>query len=387
MEMNRIRFSIILLLIIFTIKTEAQYKLFNNMGESAFVSIKTRYGQPIQYSDSLKNSINFNYTNYDFRFGIESFDRCPQDSILGFSTYGLGISKFSGIGDSIGNPMAFYGFYNFPMFQRGRIKWKGEIAAGLGFNFNEFNIVTNPKNDIIGLDRNLYFNLSSQIEFKLSERIDIVAALDLIHFSNGWMSSPNKGLNLYGIHTGVKYFFQYGQKNVSPFIRKNHGKLMYSSLKPYQEFSIWLSGGEKTTMFIQKDPAKYFCSTLSFDFNKAYTHISKWGLGGDVIYDATMNAYPPMTKDSSQLHNLFLSVHVGHEFTVSNLSLYIQSGYYIWKGIEAKGRFFLRTGLRYRLGKHYFINLSVKTVNGFKADYIELGLGYRFKFKKNRASN
>jgi len=74
---------------------------------------------------------------------------------------------------------------------------------------------------------------------------------------------------------------------------------------------------------------------------------------------------------------MFVGVHLNHEFVVGDFSLGTQIGTYLWKGMDAKGLYYIRASLRYDVAEHFFINLSLKTANGLKADYIELGMGYR----------
>jgi len=203
------------LLLFLAHSSEAQYKLLSNLGESAFIDIQTHTGKPIVYSDSLNESLKHQFIAFDFRFGVNSFDRTPQDKILRFPNYGLGFTDYNLHSDTLGNPIAIYGFFAFPFNKTNFLKYGAELSTGVTFNFNKFNIHTNPKNDAISTAINVYFNLGLWASARLNERIDVLASTDLTHFSNGNIKAPNKGLNLVGGNLGMRYNFQFAEKNNS----------------------------------------------------------------------------------------------------------------------------------------------------------------------------
>ncbi len=78
------------------------------------------------------------------------------------------------------------------------------MAAGFAYLTREFNPLTNPTNNAIGS------NFNNTTQFKLSYETSIVKnfsldiGLGLTHYSNGLSSSPNSGINVIGLHLGVK---------------------------------------------------------------------------------------------------------------------------------------------------------------------------------------
>jgi len=59
------------------------------------------------------------------------------------------------------------------------------------------------------------------------------------------------------------------------------------------------------------------------------------------------------------------------------MSVGTQVGFYVWKGMPAKGNFYIRAAFKYDISEHFFYNLSLKSANGLKADFIETGFGFR----------
>jgi len=93
------------------------------------------------------------------------------------------------------------GFY---IFRGNRSAVLLHMGAGFAYLTKEYNALTNPNNNAIGSN----FNNTTQV--KLSFETPIVNALSLdigvgiTHYSNGLSSSPNSGINIIGLHIGLK---------------------------------------------------------------------------------------------------------------------------------------------------------------------------------------
>ena len=359
-----------------------RYNLFSNIGESAFLDAKTHIGKPIRYSDSLNYSLNNPFTAIDLRFGINSFGRTPQDEFLKYPNYGIGITHYYMNSDTIGNPIGIYGFFGSPfLVHNSKLHLGWELATGFSYNFNKFDLITNPKNDIIGSDINVYFNMSLWAAFKVSERLDVLLTSDFTHFSNGTINTPNKGLNLLGGNVGMRYHFQFEKKELESFTRKTTADKTFKPFEPYNEILVWMGMGGKAVMNATYDGPVHLCSSVSTDFNHRYGWIGKYGIGADLFFDGSLEADFPNEDNIPVTRFMFVGIHGNHEFIVGNFSLATQVGFYVWKGMHAKGNFYIRAALKYDFTEHFFLNLSLKSVNGLKADYIETGFGYKLKFK------
>ncbi len=364
----------------------AQYDgLFDKMGESAFLDFQYHRGKPINYSDSLNLSLQNSFEAIDLRFGINSFGRSPQDFPLNFPNYGLGFTTYNlNATDTIGNPMGLYGFFSSPLIRNNEWTIGWELATGIAWHFNKFDIITNPKNDLIGSDVTVYFNLKALFTLLINERFDWTVGMDFTHFSNGSFTTPNKGLNLYGLDFGLRYHFQTIDKELEfrQFKRKLDGENYFNDPRKYVELASWLAFGAKKLVNKTYTGPAYLCGTFSADLNRAYGWIGKYGVGVDVIFDRSLRADFAKWDTLPEYTYSLYGVHLNHEFMVNKFSLAFQVGTYFYKFMPAKGNFFLRTGLKYNLTKNLFINLSLKSANGMVADYIELGGGYRFKLKE-----
>lgn len=366
------------LLFFFNVKVNGQYHLFSNFGESAYIDAKSHIGKPVEYSDSLHQSLQNIFTAIDLRFAINSFGRTPQDKILKYPSYGIGLTHYYLNSDTLGNPYGIYGFFASPfLVNNPKLHFGWELATGFSFNFNKFDLITNPKNDVIGSAINVYFNMSLWAAITMSERLDLLLTSDFTHFSNGTINTPNKGLNLLGGNLGLRYHFQFEEKGNDDFKRKTTATNTFDGFEPYNEFSIWMGIGGKAVLNATYDGPVYLCSSISTDFNHRYGWLGKFGVGADLFYDGSLTADYPNEDNIPHSRFMFIGIHGNHEFIVADFSLATQLGFYVWKGMPAKGSFFIRAALKYDISEHFFFNLSLKSVNGLKADYIETGFGYR----------
>jgi hypothetical protein len=69
---------------------------------------------------------------------------------------------------------------------------------------------------------------------------------------------------------------------------------------------------------------------------------------------------------------------LGHELVVGNIGLMTQAGYYFYRPFKGDKdpNFYQRYGLKYYIGKRYFITTMLKT-HGGRADNFDFGLGLR----------
>lgn len=342
-----------------------------------YFEFKPHFGVPIIYSDSLSSTLNTPFYAIDFRWGVQTNGERSQDQFLNFPTYGLGMyHAFLSNPDTLGRPWAVYFFYSGPILRWNKFSINYEAALGVAWNFSKFDPVTNNKMDLIGSAVNAYFNGGINMKYQLSDRFDLGAAVDFTHFSNGAMNTPNKGMNLRGGNVFLRYYFIKGG-NSEPYHRPEMVDKDLPKMKKYNVLSISTAiGGKATTARYGTGPI-YFVSSTVIDYFRAYHYIGKYGAGLDLFYDNSISEdYRGQELSTPTSKYAFIGIHLSHELVISKLSVVTQAGSYLYKGTPAKGWFFFRLNLRYNFTKKFYAGIALKTANGFKADYIETGLGY-----------
>ena len=78
------------------------------------------------------------------------------------------------------------------------------LAAGFAYLTKEFNRSTNPTNNAIGSNFNNTTQLKISYETPFVKNFSLDIGLGLTHYSNGLSSSPNSGINVIGLHLGLK---------------------------------------------------------------------------------------------------------------------------------------------------------------------------------------
>jgi len=365
--------------LIITLSISAQQRLKR---QYHFVELKPHFGHPIIYSDSLSSTLNKYFLAGDIRWGTQTNGERKQDQNLAFPSYGLGIyHAYLNSPDTLGRPWAVYAFYNGPIIRLSRFTLGYDIALGIAWHFSKFDPISNSKNDLIGSDVNAYFNGGIYLKYRLSKRLDISAAVDFTHFSNGSMQTPNKGMNLRGGNLSLSYNFNTGQKTFKNYERPKLEKKNQDKIAKYNELNITATIGGKATPAEYGTGPKYFTSSSMIDFNRRYNWIGKFGLGVDWFVDNSISEDYINTPNTPITKYMFLGIHLSHELILSKISAVTQAGTYLWKGSEAKGWFFFRLQLRYYISSNWYAVFGLKTANGFKADYLEFGFGHRIKFR------
>ena len=77
-----------------------------------------------------------------------------------------------------------------------------------------------------------------------------------------------------------------------------------------------------------------------------------------------------------------IGLYGGYEHLLARLSLLFDVGYTVRRGVDNPDvpRLYERYGARFRLSDHLWTTFAVRTVKGRKANFMELGLGYRVRF-------
>ena len=371
-------FALIILLVLISEFARSQ----SEVRQHFYTQVQGYYGKPIIYSDSLTSkSLSQPFMAGSYRFGVQTNGERHQDQYFGFPKYGLGLFHVNlNHKDTLGNPWAFYMFYNAPIFRQGKFQLNWDGGVGLAWNFAKFDSITNPQNDLVGSSFTAYFSFALNAEYRISPRISVNAGVNFIHFSNGTLQTPNKGMNLYAANLGLSYYFQ--MKPQSSFKPAELKKVPSTKIVKSNELDLTMAIGGKATRSEYGMGPKYFTASSTLDFYHRYHWVGKYGAGLDWFYDTSLKEdYTEMVSSSKYM---FVGAHLGHELMISKFTFVTHLGTYFYKGTQAKGAFFFRLGIKYYIIPELYTSISLKTVNGFKADYIEWGMGYRFKFKSRK---
>lgn len=345
------------------------------------LEVRGHSGTHLYTGEALKEVLQNGYGAAQVRYGWQSSDAGGWQSSYQYPIYGLGwYTAFIGDPEVLGTPGAFFGFVSFPLYQYRRHRMFLEPSLGLSYDFEPYNPETNVHNDAIGSRFNVYFALNLGAAYRLNREMDLVYGLDLTHFSNGRTFRPNKGLNLAGLNLGFRYHFNKQQnlvdnrlhpETILP-VRPNPQVFLKAEPLHVAEFLVYGAGG-----VVQNDEDKgtdkqYVTFSSFVEYRYHFNSKSAVVVGLDGFYDNSLRASYP-----NKPHH-FYGTHLGYDYSFWLLSFRMQAGTYLHsRGHDYKGAYFFRPALQLRPGKSWFVQVGLKTQAGFKADWVEYGLGLR----------
>ena len=306
--------------------------------------------------------------------------------------YGAGL--FHGIfnySKNIGNPWGLYGFLGFSPVQTKHWQFRTDVALGIsgiwdGYSSeNYYNIaVSTPIEAYIHGRLNLLYNINENWHVGLSGAF--------IHFSNGCIKRPNKGINI--ITPGVNV--AYNPKKITtptcqesiPF-EKNFQRLitLYDAVKgTYVDYTKTLNHFTNDTI---RDTVRdvYYVIGLQYREMYALSALHNIGWGCDLTYNNAINRTKgwhyrdPEYNQGFDPERFTISAFACYEYNIHRLSFVVEPIVYLYKPHNTYfTRLAQRIGLRYQIHKGWYYQLTLRAYQFTKADYIEGGIGYRFKY-------
>jgi hypothetical protein len=288
----------------------------------------------------------------------------------GFSFVHLNLANEELLGDA----NALVAFINLPFIRNKNFLFSLHIASGLGYLSKRWQRTEEYKNLAISSHVNAAVQFMAETRYRISKNLFMNLNYGITHFSNGAYHVPNLGINNISLNGGIAYQFSEPEKYLTP---------EFPPLDKRWQLDILYGFGVKETL----PPAgkQFFAHTLCVSFLKPFTYASIACIGMDFFYDLSLQRVITDAADANDLRKkMFRSgIHVGYEMLVNKFTLLLHMGVYIIDEVKTDGNFYHRVGLKYAFTQHFFGNLSLKT-HYFRADFVELGAGWKFKMGKNK---
>lgn len=340
----------------------------------------------VNYNDTPVNR----YQSMSLQFGWQTFGKKNWQQIYGYPYIGAGfyMVNFHRPQD-LGQPAGGYVFLNGPFVRWKKASFNYQTGIGTLFGWIPYDEETNPYQIAIGAKRSVILDFGISFNYLISKHIEVDAGLTFTHYSNGSMTMPNYGINVYGPRLGLKYNFN-GQ---AEFIQNEITK--YENQYELQmEFRMALKQITPDTSNINYESPysgdTYGIYGISSTINKQISYKTKLGFGFDLIYDGSTNAQieeesnGQQTSTASTLQSMAFGIFPSYELVVHNLSLLVQPGFYLYKKKigDKPNIFYQRIGLKYHFIKNMYAGVNIHAYNFKVADYVEWNIGYRMIWKK-----
>jgi hypothetical protein len=335
------------------------------------ISVNFHYGFVIDHGNAVSYVVKHHVPAMNVRISKKTNQKGNWQELYNYPEIGLGYYQGNlGNPDVLGKANAVFSFISFPFIKQPSFEENFTLGLGLAYLNKKFDYRTNYYNIVIGSHFNIYCNLAFNSKIRISKNLNLLAGLDFQHFSNGATNMPNKGLNILSLNTGFSFGTNIPKLNTAPKARN-----FPEVFEKRKEYSIFGALGFKEIY----PPAqkKYIATTLAANWELVYSRKHKVGVGFDFFYDPSINGEYKKRRENevSDANNYGSGVHVSYDFIFDKLSFTVQQGVYLYsKKLEDK-YIYQRYGFRYKLNKHYFANLTLKTYV-FTAECIEWGIGY-----------
>lgn len=203
--------------------------------------------------------------------------------------------------------------------------------------------------------------------FDLSPQFQWVSGLSLTHYSNGSSNHPNKGINIIGLHTGLRYY---------PTPWKPLKRSEPLQVDEVDQIKIW---EHRIRLGLSAKRLKINGSVFMVNVG-AYWATYRYNSKGSLIFGTELINSPGIIEESSKdrlsaAEILRASLAFGHETHVNKLSMINYMGAYYYAPIKAPFPIYLANGLRYKLSPVLSVTWLLRIHKGV-ADFIEYGLTY-----------
>lgn len=355
-----------------------------NYGRFRYLEIKGHTGYHLYNGTTLEETVDGGYGSVEARFAWQSKDSTGWQAYYGYPSYGVGYySGFIGDPEVLGKPNAIFGFINFPLSRPGRRNsWEISPSFGVTYNLEPFDEESNPTNDAIGAPFAVYFNLSFGARYAMTRELDLIYGVDFTHFSVGRITTPNHGLNMYGLNLGLRYHFNADQKflNNDPYNNSELLSARFSRARKKPNYrlresniDVYLGFGSVQNVEDRGTDNRYVVFSGVLDYRFKLNNMHGLVAGIDYFYDDSLQVEYPDDRDT-------WGAHVGYDFMFGKFTVRWQFGAYL-EDDKGKDPTYMRAAIRYDILPWMFGQIGVKTKDTSRADWAEFGLGFTpFKF-------
>jgi hypothetical protein len=275
----------------------------------------------------------------------------------------------------LGTANALVAYIKTPFVRTKNFQFALQISSGLGYLSKRWQRTEDYKNLAISSHVNATIQFIGEARFRISPKMYSSFNYGITHFSNGAYHVPNFGVNNISFSGGLLYQFHEPEKYLTPDL---------PALNKHWHLDVGYGFGVKESL--PPGDKQFFAHTLYASFLKPFTYTSSICIGPDFFYDLSLARVIDDTKDKADLHSkIFRSgIHAGYELLVNRLTMLFHMGGYFYDRVKQDGSIYHRVGMKYAINDRLFANLSLKT-HYFRADYVELGAGWKFHLKRPKA--
>jgi hypothetical protein len=267
----------------------------------------------------------------------------------------------------------------FRVIAKEKFSWTLRAGLGIGYVTNPYQRVPklNLDNETIGGYINNFSPLQTDLRYVINNHLEFQAGAHLLHVSNASFRRPNFGINIWGIHAGLRYFpISNKPEKIERALPELPNRILF-----YTKASI---------AFVEKDMPD---GGLNRVYNggifatKRYLGKNKIILGADYTYNTAVYAaikYNFRHKGKENRWSSQSSIFLGNEFEFNHFGIVLQAGVYLMRYDQQTDRFYQKLGGNFYwfkretgLLKEGLCSVLLKTHQN-RAELLELGMALGF---------
>ncbi|MDE3182802.1 MAG: acyloxyacyl hydrolase [Bacteroidota bacterium] len=310
------------------------------------ISASPVYGFVFAHDIQVKNTAGTVVTGVEIKLNRRRSDEEAKHYARKNYNSGFTLAYYNFSKGFLGN--AFYSSYFIEPYLINHKKFKlGLVAkAGLSYNSNPYNEITNNQNYSYSLYINPYLCLGFNTSIKAGKKLRVDFDAMFNHNSNGGFFHPNYGINFPTASLGIDYDLK---------------KVKIKNSIPAKKF-VWrfdvMPFGSYKTIPLDKDHF-YWVYGFALQANRKIGFFNTVNLGVEWVADLGVKKTLEINGRSNLDYNR-AGVLLGHEFIFKKFNFSQQIGIYIFNQNPYIDRIYHRWGLYYKLNKNWMagINLS-----------------------------
>ena len=330
------------------------------------------YGSIILHNPDISHLITNHPSGFTASFNRKRYGHKEWEREYGYPDTGISFVYQDMNNSTLGNNFSLYAHYNFYFFKR---NLQFRIGQGLAYNTNPYDKNENFRNNAYGTHiLSSTFLMLNYHKERLWEGLGLKAGISVIHYSNANVRAPNTSTNTFAFNVGLIYDLDGGQEY--DFIKAEKVKLK----EPVKYNLVFRSGVNESDVVNLGQFPFYIFSAYA---DKRLSRKSAVQLGTEIFFSNFLKdlirlqavSFPEMNVDPDTDFKR-VGMFLGHELFISDLSIILQLGYYIYYPFDFEGRTYNRIGLKYYFGKKLFGAVTLKS-HAAKAEAVEFGIGVR----------
>ncbi|HRO42670.1 MAG TPA: acyloxyacyl hydrolase [Flavipsychrobacter sp.] len=317
---------------------------------------------------------------FELNFVQQTYGKKDWEQRRNYPVVGLGVTYTDyGIDSIFGKCFSVYPNLQLPIIRFKNVEWTFRAGFGIAYATRHYERapVWDTLNNAVGTHLNNYTMFSTHIRYRVNEHWDIQIGGNFSHISNASLRTPNLGINLYGVHIGLRYFPITSQPE--KIVKK------LSSLKNrwLAQFRLGISANEAG---VPNGPLYPIYIATAYA-SKRYKGKNKVFAGLDYSYHENIYSFlrnneiePGKEKSLSWKSSVF----IGQEYLFGRFGVHLQLGYYLKESYLRLEKFYQKIGcnvyfLQREEGflKESFLSIHLKT-HKTQAEFAEVGLGIGF---------